>query len=821
MRPQAEQHFGLASTRLSQFDRFGLVHMIRSLVRLQKAQCPHLTGLNALLTRDQVIRECLSHITTILRQREALQIDMAAPSSFTDRRIYRTAYGSTISSFHQPKTNFDYRSKTPGYERDSRLCQVRYDRDSRSMSRSEKTPLSGSEDSDVEKAYQKLYNKYVKEDSDAANGNGKEGNVIQRPFTSQSETREGECSSEDDPAETRSSFSEILGIAQKWADTSLTTPVINDNSPDATPKCSPMMARKREPEPMTFSGQLLPAKEADKSDDKGRAVETLANSNATPDQPPEQHSNFLVPTPTNKTSTSTMDQLLQRDSQTTNLSEVVERKKSSIGAPRNGDGVVSETSSRSVSPNIASVQCNQNGAGIQILLNEAFATRPNTNATNSNLSSKNSPKRGSSPDTDLPPPTSKVNCAVTNTYGSTESHNVSPGSSIANLLTENPTSRTKYVKSTDFAESNDHRIQSEERSWAKGSDINLDQKNKNYQNTYPPGLVNSSTEKQQELRLTSNELSTNITVPLVVLEKRRKRRDPTRTLENFNGKLQTGEKSEEQNAATKQMLDSIKNQENGNGSYMTNKSLLPTVFVTQPSKPSTMIKTTAQAVEESTDGDWTEAEDEADYESDYEYSVSQTFSLKDALPIGDLYPLSRSSSRCSPFISDYDSDASMPLFMLPSRHLTALLLITLNHWAYMWLPDFDGTHFHEEVDVGCTLRLVDKAAMRADNYEDSEYYDEEEYSDEECWDENGEYHEDEDYDNHEESEDEEKEVTDVVDEMRSIEENPDEKSTDKGEPLVQHIHPLLFRITEGVRGYRRDLSSIRELFRLGVGVQSS
>lgn len=35
---------------------------------------------------------------------------------------------------------------------------------------------------------------------------------------------------------------------------------------------------------------------------------------------------------------------------------------------------------------------------------------------------------------------------------------------------------------------------------------------------------------------------------------------------------------------------------------------------------------------------------------------------------GDLYPLSRSSSRCSPFVSDYDSDTSMPLFLLPSRY---------------------------------------------------------------------------------------------------------------------------------------------------------
>ncbi|VDM59165.1 unnamed protein product [Angiostrongylus costaricensis] len=193
MRPQVEEHFGLASTRLYQFDRFEPVHTIRSPVRQQKAQCPYLTGVNVLLTHDQVIRECLSHITIILRRPEAVQIGFSLPeassrsyreygltTSYSNNSSsaprYRTAHGSTIGSLHQPKTNFDYRSKSPGYERDSRLCQVRYDRDCRSLSRSEKTPLSGSEDSDVEKAYQKLYNKYVKEDSDAENGNKKEGN---------------------------------------------------------------------------------------------------------------------------------------------------------------------------------------------------------------------------------------------------------------------------------------------------------------------------------------------------------------------------------------------------------------------------------------------------------------------------------------------------------------------------------------------------------------------------------------------------------------------------------------------------------------------
>lgn len=36
-------------------------------------------------------------------------------------------------------------------------------------------------------------------------------------------------------------------------------------------------------------------------------------------------------------------------------------------------------------------------------------------------------------------------------------------------------------------------------------------------------------------------------------------------------------------------------------------------------------------------------------------------------------------------------------------------------------------HYHDEVEVGCTLRLVDKAAMRGDSEDDdSEYYEDEE-----------------------------------------------------------------------------------------------
>ncbi|KAK6042531.1 hypothetical protein COOONC_19962, partial [Cooperia oncophora] len=149
---------------------------------------------------------------------------------------------------------------------------------------------------------------------------------------------------------------------------------------------------------------------------------------------------------------------------------------------------------------------------------------------------------------------------------------------------------------------------------------------------------------------------------------RRKRRDPTRTLENLKEKLATKKQVGEGQNGTKNEMSastgSTASDDSGPVSEMANRPRPPLLLVTEPTNDTD--KECPDLWEDSSDADWTEAEDEADYESD-EYSISQTFSLKDCMPIGDLYPLSRSSSRCSVFVSDYDSDASMPLFMLPSR----------------------------------------------------------------------------------------------------------------------------------------------------------
>ncbi|VDL75379.1 unnamed protein product [Nippostrongylus brasiliensis] len=124
----------------------------------------------------------------------------------------------------------------------------RLDRDCRSMSRTEKTPITG--DDEVERTFERLYNRYVRDDDSTAGSLAQENAKI-RSFISHSEAEEEDSSEEElSPTEMDDSFAEKLqSLRQRKADTSVTPRGSTRNSPDATPKCSPMMLRKREERP--------------------------------------------------------------------------------------------------------------------------------------------------------------------------------------------------------------------------------------------------------------------------------------------------------------------------------------------------------------------------------------------------------------------------------------------------------------------------------------------------------------------------------------------------------------------------------------------
>ncbi|KAK6728949.1 hypothetical protein RB195_006169 [Necator americanus] len=863
---------------------------------------------------------------------------------------YRPTFSSASTSSYQPRSSFDYRSKTPGYERDSRAAH--YDRDTRSMSRTEKTPIS--EDDDVERTFQKLYDRYVKED-DSDNKNSEKKNNDKnrakiRAFKSHSEAEEEVTSEEEQsPEEFDNSFAEKLRSVRRRADPSITPRGSNRNSPDATPKCSPLMIRKRE--------EGVPILNKDKKPSEKKDAENVNICNKSPaEEFREKHSDVdfkpvVVPAATLKPATSAMDKLIRRDSLTT-----IDKKKSPTPALENGISRTersksnSPAPSRSVSPNpipttakdspvtsLASAKSASPKSPARASpaaptkeatakrLSPALVATVNQESTSTSANSTPSIAKASSPTparSTTPSSAKNENAAAKKSplqaAASKEPVRASPAP--ANKCTDArktpvPTSVKKEstptlvdpTATTDPKES-PLRVSAKEKAPDKGTNNAVASKNEE-KTSVPakdplPIIVTSSVENQEDRNsVRGQEPTAEFTISLNGKKKtprsrsssparkshrdhkestpqfltvdsktprkldsqqqhhrmrhsaspsttniryengnsnedeetgkgHRKRRDPTRTLENLKEKLEEKKtKSGEDGKTMKQSQDST-----GSEDELKNRLKPPLLTVTDASAPSEPTMTTVQLWDESTDCDWTEAEDEADYESDFEYSVSQTFSLKDCMPIGDLYPLSRSSSRCSPFASDYDSDSSMPLFLLPlsrqeesrgrvdrllanppptftcsitydgqeswdeeslhsctdfsdeyfgrhsrfSRPSSSALGAYLSPTTYSSDEDYDGLHYHDEVDVGCTLRLVDKAAMRGDSDEDSEYYDDEEYSDEEYWDEEEEY--DEEYD--EEDEYEEEAEDEEEDEMHSFEESADDESRRSPYPLV-------------------------------------
>ncbi|KAK6017497.1 hypothetical protein OSTOST_16982, partial [Ostertagia ostertagi] len=93
---------------------------------------------------------------------------------------------------------------------------------------------------------------------------------------------------------------------------------------------------------------------------------------------------------------------------------------------------------------------------------------------------------------------------------------------------------------------------------------------------------------------------------------RRKRRDPTRTLENLKEKLASEKQAEDgqDEGEKKEMSSSTASDENGPVSEMPNHPRPPLLLVTEPTNDTD--RECPDLWEESSDGDWTEAEDEAD-----------------------------------------------------------------------------------------------------------------------------------------------------------------------------------------------------------------
>ncbi|CAD6199572.1 unnamed protein product [Caenorhabditis auriculariae] len=283
---------------------------------------------------------------------------------------------------------------------------------------------------------------------------------------------------------------------------------------------------------------------------------------------------------------------------------------------------------------------------------------------------------------------------------------------------------------------------------------------------------------------------------------RRKRRDPTRTLENLKTSLTLAKKME--SPATEPVMPSDASEKSKANTLR--PLIVPLLLVTEPSNPNTPLCTTPDAAsvsiclwnghlkneeegededvdeeeEEYSSGEWTEAEDEdeEEYASDCEFSVSQTFSLKDHMPLGDLFPIVPSSSTSSARVSDFGGETFLTeemkeesrgrvdsLFANPPPTFTCSVSYDgQTSWGsdevhsieddedeeeyedvddYKVLPiarpgssslgayqsptcltsdeEYDGQTYRDNVEVGFTMKLVDKAAFRDSDEEDEEF----------------------------------------------------------------------------------------------------
>ncbi|EGT38369.1 hypothetical protein CAEBREN_32050 [Caenorhabditis brenneri] len=410
--------------------------------------------------------------------------------------------------------------------------------------------------------------------------------------------------------------------------------------------------------------------------------------------------------------------------------------------------------------------------------------------------------------------------------------------------------------------------------------------------------------KQEESRELSEEKSSesDTTTTSSRASSLRKRRDPNRTLENLQSILKAGKMNntgeEKKQDEQKEETTEQNKEENGNEEKKIRRIPIPLVLITEPSNPSTPAATTpvttaasiclwnnneAKRTSSSTEddeeydeeedyssGDWTEGEDDEEYitdeEEDNEFSVSQTFSLKDHINLRELYPLATSASNTSALVSEFsDGDTFLAdarkeesrgrvdsLFAVPAPTFTCSVTYDGmmpgdddEEWsdevhsceegddddfrvlpiarpgssslgAYMspgsMTSDDESGSNYDGRTVGCTLKLVDRAARKdSDETDESEYYDDEEemedeeYEDEEYWDEEIEYEDEEEYEyedeevleeyvDEEEEEDVEEDVT-----MKSVEEEESSEEEEEMSIMLESEEPHELFVTPPIK----------------------
>uniref|UniRef100_A0A1I7UG56 Ubiquitin carboxyl-terminal hydrolase n=1 Tax=Caenorhabditis tropicalis TaxID=1561998 RepID=A0A1I7UG56_9PELO len=408
----------------------------------------------------------------------------------------------------------------------------------------------------------------------------------------------------------------------------------------------------------------------------------------------------------------------------------------------------------------------------------------------------------------------------------------------------------------------------------------------------PKNKTNESRELSEEKSSESDTTTTSSRASTL-----RKRRDPNRTLENLQSILKAEKMNEEKKE--EEIMRKEEEAENGEQEKRVRRIPIPLVLITEPSNPSTPLATTPVTTaasiclwnnnevnkkrtsssteddeeydeeEDYSSGDWTEGEDDEEYitdeeEEDNEFSVSQTFSLKDHINLRELYPLATSASNTSALVSEFsDGDTFLAdarkeesrgrvdsLFAIPAPTFTCSVTYDgmipgdEDEWsdevhsceegddddfrilpiarpgssslgAYMspgsMTSDDESGSNYDGRTVGCTLKLVDRAARKdSEESDESEYYDDEEemedeYEDEEYWDEEIEYDDEEEeeyeYEDEEELEeyvDEEEEGEENEETMKSVEssEEEEEMSMMESESHELFVTPPIKLMTE-------------------------